>query len=123
MQLQTILKFIHTVDWHQKCFSNWTDSQIGRAIVDGIEDNAFVLDLNPNNTINGLVLGWPSHKDKLLHITAILIKEKRSETLKRFIEQYNKVFPGYTIEALRKGKLRTYPTARLLSKLNNLTSG
>lgn len=122
--LESILKFIRDNDGYSKVLRGWTEVSVAQNIVDAIEDKAFIIDVDEyTSEINGIVLATPCCKDKILHITAILIRKGAVGVLPRFIAKGREMYPEYTLEANRRGKLKLYKdTSKMLKKLENISS-
>lgn len=89
-----------------------------QCLVESLEDGGLITITQGRNIINGVGAFHPNHNNKTLFIN-ILITDGSKGIIKQMMEYYDKVFPGYTLEAMRFGKLTTY-NKRFTELLHNL---
>lgn len=111
-----MVKFI-TDHRRNKVFRHWTAEEIVSAIKDAIERNGFSYCIDSKGAINGVVMGWPNHEEKVFYVSNILATEHG--VMKAFIKHFGKLYAGYNIEATRHDRIRHYRTERLIKLILN----
>jgi len=105
-----------------KAFQNWKPIDIINGTINALKNNCCVVDKNYIGGIQGLLLGYPIHEEKKLHICEILTSKNSTGTVKRMLVEYSNRYPDYKIQAMRKGKLVVYENMPRLVALLTLLS-
>lgn len=117
--LAELVLFITRHRKNTKAFKDWQPIDIINGIVNALKLNCCVVDRDYYGVIQGILLGKPDKDTQILHINEILIAQGSEGVVKRMLLEFNQRFPGYSIQAKRKGKVvRYFKTARLVNLLN-----
>jgi hypothetical protein len=88
-----------------KVFRGFSEAQIKGALSQGLQTECIIVDVK-DNKICGLALGIPFFTTYTMHVSHILCIEAGS--MARILLRFMELWPGWNIEAERKGKLKKY---------------
>lgn len=96
-------------------FKDYQEHQIAGGIKRAAEDGTMLYACRDDNSVCGIVTAFNNKATKTMHIHDILTTERWA--LRAFVGIFKKRFPEHTLAGLRSGKLMTYNTNKLCSKI------
>lgn len=117
-QQLTILDLVKFIVKHRRfkgCFNDWSISGIAVSFEKALANNmaAYSVD-NITGEITGVVIGYPKQPG-LFHIAGILTTT--DDALKGLMGKFTQFWRGWSISAMRKGRLKIYNTQKLIAKI------
>src|SRR6266516_3688079 len=100
-----------------KAFQEWTADEIALAFSKAFMKNEAAWSINKQGEIDGVIIAHAFPEAKILYIENILTTSRG--VIKSFLQLYYKLYPGFSIEARRRGKYTSYKnTEKLLKRMN-----
>jgi len=100
----------------KKAFEGWLPSEIAQHVIECAEDRSMVYAVGSDGEVVGVVTCQRFDKDKVLFVTNILTSARN--LLPEFIKVFKALYPGYSLEADRRGKRVVYNTPKLVAKID-----
>lgn len=102
-----------------KAFSFTEKEYLIHEICQAIQQNCLSFCVSRTGKLNGLVTGSVIPEQSVFFVTNILATERG--VLNALLAKFTGLYPNYSLEARRKGKIKRYNTTKLINKVSSLT--
>jgi len=116
----TIIKGDDLVQWIIKnrtgnAFKDFTAYEIASTLQKAAKEQVLGIIQDQYNTICAVVTGFRVDEEKIIYLTHVLGRGYLKILLNLFVHRY----PGWTLQAKRKGRIITYNTEKLMRRIYN----